>query len=597
MALGKAFIEVHADTKPFARELGRDLIRILEAAEKDVRKLARQTGQTIATETGKGIEKNSKKIGNSLGKALGDSTKDQGGIFQRFAKGIVDSIDDGLSGLPAEVKIALGAALAAMLPLIGASISGLVNATVVAAFAGLGFLIASQFEVVQTAWDDLLSTLSGQFFTNAGVFVEPVLAAFEIIETRLAGMNDYIREIFATAATFIEPVTNAFLSLIEGLLPGLLETLRNVGGVIAYLETDLYGLGRAIGNALAIISGSDYANEGFRDLLFIIGSLILGTAAFIRALTEIYGRLRQIALVLSGPEGVAQLLTEIAIDEQAKGAASAASANGLWADSFYKLASATEAHEAAMKDLNNQLAAYERMVLAQVDNEIAWEQAIDDFTKSVQENGRSLKLSEQAGRNNANALLALARAALQTRTDQINMGVEVGVAQKRFDEQKAAIYNLAAQMKLSKADTEKLIGALLNIPPPAPTGVDAASITRMQRLLALIQQIYSAPGFGAIFGAAFAASKNARTPAYANGGIITSPHMGLVGEAGPEAIIPLNKPARAAQLLNQSGLSGMMAPTVNVYIGNRQLDPYIDSRTDARNTSTARSLAYGSRGI
>lgn len=43
---------------------------------------------------------------------------------------------------------------------------------------------------------------------------------------------------------------------------------------------------------------------------------------------------------------------------------------------------------------------------------------------------------------------------------------------------------------------------------------------------------------------------------FAQGGLVTQPTVGLVGEDGPEAIIPLNKPARAAQIMRQAGLSG-----------------------------------------
>ncbi|MES7218688.1 hypothetical protein U6N72_12730, partial [Cutibacterium acnes] len=40
---------------------------------------------------------------------------------------------------------------------------------------------------------------------------------------------------------------------------------------------------------------------------------------------------------------------------------------------------------------------------------------------------------------------------------------------------------------------------------------------------------------------------------YAFGGILDRPHLGLVAEAGPEAIIPLTKPSRALQLWNEVG--------------------------------------------
>lgn len=41
----------------------------------------------------------------------------------------------------------------------------------------------------------------------------------------------------------------------------------------------------------------------------------------------------------------------------------------------------------------------------------------------------------------------------------------------------------------------------------------------------------------------------------ANGAIVTRPTLALVGEAGPEAVIPLTRPARAAQLMDEAGLS------------------------------------------
>lgn len=47
-----------------------------------------------------------------------------------------------------------------------------------------------------------------------------------------------------------------------------------------------------------------------------------------------------------------------------------------------------------------------------------------------------------------------------------------------------------------------------------------------------------------------------KIPELANGAIIRTPTLALVGEAGPEAVIPLNRPQRAQELLNQSGLAG-----------------------------------------
>jgi hypothetical protein len=44
---------------------------------------------------------------------------------------------------------------------------------------------------------------------------------------------------------------------------------------------------------------------------------------------------------------------------------------------------------------------------------------------------------------------------------------------------------------------------------------------------------------------------------FADGGIFNQPQVGLFAEAGAEAIIPLTRPARALELMRDSGLLGL----------------------------------------
>jgi phage-related protein len=66
------------------------------------------------------------------------------------------------------------------------------------------------------------------------------------------------------------------------------------------------------------------------------------------------------------------------------------------------------------------------------------------------------------------------------------------------------------------------------------------------------------PG-GTQYNALLQASLLPRVGAFAEGGIVNGPQMGLVGEAGREVIIPLSRPARAAQLVRESGLISTVA--------------------------------------
>jgi SLT domain-containing protein len=56
---------------------------------------------------------------------------------------------------------------------------------------------------------------------------------------------------------------------------------------------------------------------------------------------------------------------------------------------------------------------------------------------------------------------------------------------------------------------------------------------------------------GGLFGGG--KDKDVNIPAFAQGGIVKQPQLALVGEDGPEAIIPLTKPKRAREILNQAG--------------------------------------------
>lgn len=55
---------------------------------------------------------------------------------------------------------------------------------------------------------------------------------------------------------------------------------------------------------------------------------------------------------------------------------------------------------------------------------------------------------------------------------------------------------------------------------------------------------------------------------HADGGIVTRPELAVIGEAGPEAVIPLDRPQRAQEVMAQAGLSGggttVVVETMNV---------------------------------
>lgn len=588
MALGKAFIEVHADTRPFARELGRELDKIVKAADKEVKMSARKVGETISKETGEGVKKDSKRLRRDIESGLGGLAES---AFGRFTKGIIDTIDDGISGLPDEIKIVLGAALIAVAPIIlgfaAALVSSITAAIGIGLAGGLAALLGSQFVEVQDQFQIFLTRIREDALGATRWLAGPILAALDMIEQRFSGLIPAISKIAEIGSTLFEPLIDAVFGLVESALPGIISGFGNLREFMLPLQVGLRGIGEAVGQFFDEILNNPQAVSAFYDLLVFVEDLVRVFTVLVQTGLFFYGVLRKV-MELTGfyTEQKAEVHD---LGRQYGLTATSATAFGEAIDGTI---SPLESETEAVEGLNKELQTYTNLLVQSITNQIDFEEQIDQLSESVKENGRSLDIGSKAGRANANILVQMAQNALATRQNTIDLTGDITNSQIEFQKQGQAIYDVAKQMKLSEAQVKNLIGSLLLIPPPMPTGVDQGSINRLQAYYELIEKIRDAVSAGDIF-KIFARSVGAQY--HADGGVFTQPHMGVVAEAGPEAIIPLNNPARAAQVMNEAGLGGMASPSVNVYIGNQQLDSYIDSRVDNRVRVTARSLSYGTR--
>lgn len=92
-------------------------------------------------------------------------------------------------------------------------------------------------------------------------------------------------------------------------------------------------------------------------------------------------------------------------------------------------------------------------------------------------------------------------------------------------------------------------------------------------------------------------------PMLASGGLVNAPTLAVVGEAGPEAVIPMSDPARAAAVARKTGLLEMLGSRagsmgnvlVKVYLGTREITDILDVRIDKKMNDQANELAYGTR--
>jgi phage-related protein len=92
-------------------------------------------------------------------------------------------------------------------------------------------------------------------------------------------------------------------------------------------------------------------------------------------------------------------------------------------------------------------------------------------------------------------------------------------------------------------------------------------------------------------------------PLLASGGMVNAPTLAVVGEAGPEAVVPMSDPSRAAAVAKSTGLLDMLGSKlgsagttlVKVYLGTREITDILDTQIDKKMNDQANELAYGTR--
>jgi len=603
MALGKAFIEVHADTRPFARQIGKELDKILREHEKTVKASGNRAGGAIGDGISDGIKGKRKKIGDGLSAALDPRANE--GIFARLAKGIVDTLDDGLSGLPAEVKIILGAALVAIAPIAGSLIGAAVAAAIVTALtvglAGIGIVVASQFTEIQGEFVAFMHELRDIIVEDGQVLFAPMMAALIMFEDRLLALRPIWQAVFGEAAKVILPVIDALLGFVEQFAPRLAIALGEADEFTDILGDGFREIGREAGNFLAIIATDDDAKAALNDMLLLIRDIIVVVGSVVLGFLDMYGAIRQVAIALD-----VFGLIQPDLEKHEKTQLKAAQATALLAAGARGTAAALESEAQNLRDVNKAIEDYINDSFKAWQGNINFEQSLDDMTETLKQHRGALNLDTQAGRDNQKAILAAAQALIIQRANTVNLTGSTEAANATFATNSARLRAAAIAAGITGAKFDALTREILSVPPPISPGINPAATNSVNNSAGAFR------GLAAAIRAAAAAARAAEilrvgrawgggVPEFADGGIVPATPGGQivrVGEGGSsETIIPNNDPARAMQLLNQSGLSNMFSPVVNVFVGNSQLNAYIDARVSEMMTTSARDLAYGTRGI
>jgi hypothetical protein len=410
--------------------------------------------------------------------------------------------------------ILAGAAVIAA-PMIGATLAGAVVGG--AGLGGLvgGAILASRDARVQAAGKQLSKRLLTSLEQDSVVFVQPLLRQIDKVDDRFTKLRPTIQKIFADSADYADPLVDGALAGAEKLINGFSKAVGRAGPVMDSLGNSADRVLGAVGEMFGTLSeDADEGASAIDDLTTSAVNFIRTTTAIVHGLANIKGWLdRQDAgwdnfrhkledtLSVGDRAGMQFDITADGlsrVDRRAKDAAEgmrrvgsgtfgASSAFQDGSKSAEEHARALEAADAAARDLVN---SQRDLYGATTDVAGATAQA----SKVIGENGRTLSLNSEKGRENRAALSSVA-GALGRQYDAAVKANGVGLESARVAQRgRDAFVQLAQKAGMSASAAQNLATKLGLIPTKRETKILADTKAAEARLRAVQAYINSIRG-------------------------------------------------------------------------------------------------------
>lgn len=578
MALGRAFIEVHADLRPFKKQLAKDVADIVKETQKAVEKAVKE-----ATESGGdgGGGKGSGGKGAARPKIkpqidTTDADRQSRGFFGRLAGYAGKAFDKTMDGFAFAIKnsdsvetgaIALAAIVATVAsPLIAAAIGGAITAGIGLAGIGAGVALAFQDARIQSAANAMWERFTGQAERSARFFVQPVLRAIDVISGAFDRFAPRIDRIFAAIAPYVDDLAHGISGFLDALGPGLEAAFGNAGPLLQVVAEFLPIIGDAFGQFLELVSSSPGVIAGLVGAFQIAADLLIYTGEAIKFLSD---RFADFVYFLDSlpdaivPDGIQQDVDEMIAAMERSEEPSAKFGQGL-----FKIKTEGAGAAKSATDLTASLNTFFGTALTAMDVAIRFEESLDGVTASFKENGRNIDINTAKGRANVSAVNDTIKAAIAARDAKIKETGSVVAGNSVYSTYISRLRATLTAAGLTEGQINDLIGAYDDIPPGVSTDVSAPGLSSALSQAEALQRLLSSINSQSVrIRQAGRNGSSGGVGGYAEGGVVRREELAWHAEGNkPEAIVPLTNPRRAAEVMNEAGLTGFGGGTITVQL-------------------------------
>lgn len=430
-----------------------------------------------AKDAQKQISKDSEKKAADVAKFL---EKTVGAVSPRLAK----ALQGPLVALAPTIGPALVAGAVSAAPLMGAAIAGgIIGGAGIGGVVG-GTIIAFRDPRVQSAAAAFTTRLTARLEHAAEPFVATTLSGISRIDSALGKIN--FERIFANSSKFAAPLTEGVARAVEAIGGALDRLIAKAGPAVNAIAAGIASVGQHLADGLESLSDNSKDGAAALDLLFmIINSGIDTTFQLINVLTELYG----IGQKIGADTGLRLALLAMGAGVKDLGTFTPHTAGAL--DDLG--GSATAAAE-PIKTLADRLHDASDASRSLYDSTVSVKQALADAEQSIKENGKTLDLNKEKGRDNARALSTLGA---QLTSNYEKYAALNGAGPKTIavaESNRAAFLKVATQLTGSATKAQELANKLLGIPNKKDIHLTDNTHDAAARMAALQQKINAVHG-------------------------------------------------------------------------------------------------------
>jgi len=355
---------------------------------------------------------------------------------------------------------ATGPALLVALPLVveAASIVGVAAGGAILTgigLAGIGAGLAAELKdpAIAAAVARLAATVKSVGAASAQPLIGPLGKGIDGLTAKIGKLQPSLHQMYVDLAPHTDNLFAGLEKSIDRLAPALVKLVNASGPLIDELG---YQLPRTAGYMADMMETiADHSDEAVQGLDLLFGEVDMGVKS-IQVATSAFSALYNAAKFTTG--GLAFLIDTIG--DTGKHGQLLTMTTEAAAKSAEELAAEQTALAAA---LDTATAAFERQIsdmLASENAAINYQQSIDDLSASVKENGRSLDINTQQGRNNRRVIDQLIGSIEANYEANIKAGLGADKAGVAFAQQVGDLKKQMTQLGFSKQAINEYIAAL-----------------------------------------------------------------------------------------------------------------------------------------